>query len=1065
MNKNNTLTYDAFLRTMKENTDVAHSLLLGAGASITSGVQSAADCIWEWKKNIFISKNPNLQNEYAAFKSESVQRSIQTWLDQQGIYPKENSPEEYSFYAEEAFPIDDTRRKYFENLIKGKEPYVGYKVLTHLAKRGLFRVAFSTNFDGLVEKAAHQTGLTPIPISLANPEYAHRPSTASELLVVALHGDFKFGPLKNTSSELDSQNATFKEALKKHLYNNHLIVLGFSGRDRSLMEALKEAYSEQGGGMLFWCGYGHTPATSVTALLDGLSASGRQGFYVPTGGFDAVMIDIAKICYLGDGEFQMELAKLLKVNSDSSVHRSPFKLDLNASHYLLRSNLFPITLPGESFQVKVNFPENQKVWANLRARTKGKDVTVVPLKGHLYGFGTMSAIRELFSDILDGDIRRTPVRYLEIRDGATLRSLYLSTIVTSLGKIAGMNNDSKGKLWFDSSTIETINGAKYPVHDAFEVSLFFDHKIFDPRKPFAYLSVIPTHYVDSTDKISRDTLNEIGRRHQSRILAGQPNVKFNDQIERFRSIFFPTAKNLQFEYPDESGSGFKFSIGRDSMYVDIMKVGGSRYQLRTPETFQSNKILNHGIQYLEPQLEFWNKSTGKVELDFHPMRGLSRFEPFDFPMNGNVFDPSINLAVICPAKFETQLFSFLNRLNSASPAGSNNPDYLLNFPGFHNAYSIPLNVPDPVSDNWKLIANPITSGTLMDVALGLADAIKRNIDLLESGRKKVVVVIFIPTSWLPYTKIVNGFEKFDLHDYIKAYAAQKQISTQFIQEETLADLQECQVSWWLSLALYVKSHRTPWVLQGLQSSAAFVGIGYSVKPTSAHKGIVMGCSHIYDSQGQGLKYRLSRIEDCTFDDQKNPHLSYSDAHRLGTNVRELFFNNLGELPKRVVFHKRTHYKVEEIQGIVDSLGKTGIKQIDMIEINFEYDARFIALFSTQNELKPNLYPISRGSCILLDDFTALLWTHGIVPSVKADSRSYFQGGRGMPVPLRVKKHYGMSNIHTIATEIMGLTKMDWNSLNLYSKLPATIQTSNEIARIGWLLNRFEGNTYDYRNFM
>jgi len=53
----------------------------------------------------------------------------------------------------------------------------------------------------------------------------------------------------------------------------------------------------------------------------------------------------------------------------------------------------------------------------------------------------------------------------------------------------------------------------------------------------------------------------------------------------------------------------------------------------------------------------------------------------------------------------------------------------------------------------------------------------------------------------------------------------------------------------------------------------------------------------------------------------------------------------------------------------------------------------------------------------------------------------------------------------IATEILGLTKMNWNSFDLYSKLPATIQTSNKIDCIGWLLNRFEGKTYYYRNFM
>ena len=56
-------------------------------------------------------------------------------------------------------------------------------------------------------------------------------------------------------------------------------------------------------------------------------------------------------------------------------------------------------------------------------------------------------------------------------------------------------------------------------------------------------------------------------------------------------------------------------------------------------------------------------------------------------------------------------------------------------------------------------------------------------------------------------------------------------------------------------------------------------------------------------------------------------------------------------------------------------------------------------------------------------------------------------------------------VNTIATEILGLTKMNWNTFDLYTKLPATIHSSNEIARIGNLLSRFEGRTYDYRLFI
>lgn len=97
--------------------------------------------------------------------------------------------------------------------------------------------------------------------------------------------------------------------------------------------------------------------------------------------------------------------------------------------------------------------------------------------------------------------------------------------------------------------------------------------------------------------------------------------------------------------------------------------------------------------------------------------------------------------------------------------------------------------------------------------------------------------------------------------------------------------------------------------------------------------------------------------------------------------------------------------------------------------------------------------------------TMYLYTHGIAPSVKAASRKYFQGGKSVPLPLKVIRYYGSSNMAQIANEILGLSRMNWNSFNLYSKLPCTIESSNQIAQIGWLLSQFEGSLYDYRFFM
>jgi hypothetical protein len=43
--------------------------------------------------------------------------------------------------------------------------------------------------------------------------------------------------------------------------------------------------------------------------------------------------------------------------------------------------------------------------------------------------------------------------------------------------------------------------------------------------------------------------------------------------------------------------------------------------------------------------------------------------------------------------------------------------------------------------------------------------------------------------------------------------------------------------------------------------------------------------------------------------------------------------------------------------------------------------------------------------------------------------------------------------------------MNWNNPDLYSKVPATIDSSNTIAKIGSLLERFGPVSYDYRLFI
>src|ERR1700688_4114254 len=81
------LGVDAFVRSVGINKSTAHSLFLGAGASASSGVPSAASCIWEWKCAIFLTNNPGLEAQFSELSLPAVRLRIQRWL----------APEEYSF--------------------------------------------------------------------------------------------------------------------------------------------------------------------------------------------------------------------------------------------------------------------------------------------------------------------------------------------------------------------------------------------------------------------------------------------------------------------------------------------------------------------------------------------------------------------------------------------------------------------------------------------------------------------------------------------------------------------------------------------------------------------------------------------------------------------------------------------------------------------------------------------------------------------------------------------------------------------------------------------------------
>jgi hypothetical protein len=94
--QNIVLEFDQFVRSVEISKSDVFTTFLGAGASVNSGIKSASECIWEWKRDIYLTKANHNQKFKLDDRSEQVRVTIQKWLDSEGVYPVAGHPDEYS---------------------------------------------------------------------------------------------------------------------------------------------------------------------------------------------------------------------------------------------------------------------------------------------------------------------------------------------------------------------------------------------------------------------------------------------------------------------------------------------------------------------------------------------------------------------------------------------------------------------------------------------------------------------------------------------------------------------------------------------------------------------------------------------------------------------------------------------------------------------------------------------------------------------------------------------------------------------------------------------------------
>lgn len=1036
MQEEYTLEYDAFLRSFGLSKNGKYAFLLGAGCSISSGLPSAQQCIWDWKKAIYVTRNKVTAPVFDV-RQENVQKTIQNWLDSTGEFPRLDSEDEYVFYVEKAYPIEADRKEYFAQLSRNAKPSIGYKLLVELFRFGKIASIWSTNFDGLVEKAANKADVSCVNVNINTADLIYSQPYSEDLLYVALHGDYKFTKLKNTSSELDSQVSVLKQSLQNHLSANSLIVIGYSGRDKSLMNALKKAFTQPGSGKLFWLGYGDNMSDSVQNLIKHCRANNREAYYINSVGFDETMLSILEHCFYDDTEKRGRIESIKNDASAASYNSTAIQLRIgNIFNSKLKLNLYPLILPKFYYQIDLTLLPSHVV-DNLSELTK-KAAFIYSISGsQIYAFASISQLVETFCISSPHAIQQVQLPASPLSNGI-IKNLILKSIIYGLSLGKGHLHISYGErcIWNDS---KRFLGTGY---EALKINV---HP--NGSNSYVLVSLSPTIYFVRGENVPRLKRQDITRKY----IDSLKNKDFNTKISDWEIDIFG-GKKLSWSIGANQEANCCFSLGNNSAYGGIYDPESNE-----PQFVLSKREIWAGKKITEPKLLFADSTGDSIVADSNPMRGLTCGRPLEKVLSLHSNSP-IYLGVICPVSYSKRLHEFLSKLNlRCTPKYL---DYIQPYPGFEKAYSSILDIPD-VEDKSRWIN---CNDTQLD-AKALASKICEFSQKISENYPNFTVVVFIPNSWETLKEYTSHEETFNLHNYVKAFGAQSRITTQFIEEKTLSNSMDCEKRWWLSLALFVKAQRVPWSLAHLDMNSAYAGIGFSIN-SSKEKGkqLVIGCSHLYNSQGQGLKYRLRQIDNPLWIDRKNPYLSESEAYKFGLSILDLFHESMERFPKRVVIHKRTIFQPSEINGLRKALATGGVKEIDLISITEESNIKGISQIANAYGIATDNYPLKRGTCMQISNDEILLWTHGVVPSVQA-GRLYYAGGRAIPAPLKIRRCYGSTDIETIAFEVLSFTKMDWNTFNFYSKIPATVSTSNVVAQVGRLLNHYPNSTFDYRFFI
>lgn len=453
--------------------------------------------------------------------------------------------------------------------------------------------------------------------------------------------------------------------------------------------------------------------------------------------------------------------------------------------------------------------------------------------------------------------------------------------------------------------------------------------------------------------------------------------------------------------------------------------------------------------------------------------GLSEAGPFDLRF-GAAHKTQVRVGLVGTDEMIKKGTQWLERCCNAIPSEIKGTTQYMDFPGFNSVFRAAL----VLNERWTVGIDAVRLNTALkmsprtrfeEVLELYVRAIKKLADHTETRPDIVIVCLpegVVQTCWSISGSLTRQQQELikkrqaerergqlslfdfeeneddllnrDFRRALKARAMEFRMPIQIGTNNLFTDLDTNQDAatraWNMSVALYYKAGGIPWRMKTDGPETCFVGISFHHQQTLAQHFTYASLAQAFSTRGDGFAIRgeaMPRDEK----QGRNVHLTPNQAAELGRGVLEEYRERSGGTPQRVVLHKTTQFDEPEQEGF-----RHAFQNVPIVEL--------INIMPTQFRLlKYGKYPPRRGTLCTVNKTSTYLFLTGYMP----EWGTY--PGPHIPAPVKLVSNDDV-DMHRVATDILGLARMNWNTASISSAQPVTLSFSR---RVGGIMKEIGGD--------